>query len=1098
MRRILSLFTMLMLCGLLASAQTRVVTGKVTDNSGAAVPFASIKIKGTRVGTNADGNGAYNIKVKDGDVLEISATGFKAVDIPVGTMTFVNTSIEKVGNQLTEVVISGAFGIKRNARTSASNVQKVGSEQLNTIRQTSLNNALAGKVAGAQVRSQSAAALGRETIVRLRGENSANGIGGGALYVVDGTIVTSANDINVDDIEDVTVLQGPSAAALFGSEGSNGAIVITTKRAGKGQKNVGIEINSGVQFDKVYILPEYQNEFGGGIGTFNGGGGTGNMKKFTYVPGFHPAGWAALDGKYYPDYAEDESWGPRMVGQEYIPWYAWYPGTEYSFKTAKLTPQPNNVREYFNTGQTLINNINLSKSGDNFNIRFSYTNQDIKGIIPTSFLKKNTYNVNASVDLDPHFTVSANITYLNQKTNSESDDGYSNNTTGSFNNWFHRDIDMSILKAFADYKTPEGIMATWNHPNPDAWDPANPVAFYGAYYWISPYAWQKSIYNENRKDRLFGDVALTYKVNSDLRFKLTYRKQQLNSNTENKQYNALQNSIAGETAGFNYWEQLSQGGGTRPAPWGGYGLSYLNTNRQNIEFLTSYSKKVKDFAINANAGFDFLKTESRQYAANTLGGLILPDVFTLSNSKNQVAEANTIARYGRRAVFVRADVGYKNYLFLEGSFRKDFASGEGLEGRNGINSKSVGLSFVFSDLVKKQLPFLSYGKIRASAGQVLNLLGAYSTTNLYAVNAQQWNGNLLSSELNTLIDPLLHGSANTEKEVGIELRFLNSRLGVSATYWDRTNKDYPTTIAIYPGSGYTGLRTNAGEVRKNGIELQAFFNPIKTRNLDWNITATWGRTLKNDIISISSDTNSKRTVIESGQAGTSAYLVNENGYEWGQLRGIGFKRINGQPVVGSDGLFVEVPEVNFGSTLPMYTGGVQNSFTVFKNFQINVNIDYAVGGKFFSVSELYGYGTGLLAGTAVLNDKGNSIRDNVADGGGVHVTGVDENGKPVSYYVNARDYFQQFSYGAGIAEPYVHDLTFVKLRELSLGYRVPVNKLKIGRFLQNATFSIVARNPWLIYTAAPGFDTSELSTNSGEDGQLPGTRSIGINLKLGF
>lgn len=1093
MRRFLSLFSMLMLCGVLAFAQSRVVSGKVTDKDGNTVPFASVKIKGSKTGVQADANGTYTIKVKDGDILEITATGFKAVEVPVGTGSFVTAQMEKTSGTMQEVVVTSAFGIKRNVRSSASNIQNVNSEQLNTIRQTNLNNALAGKVAGAQVRSQSSAALGRETAVRLRGENGLRTGGSGALYVVDGTIVTSSGDINVDDIEDVSVLQGPAAAAIFGSEGQNGAIIINTKKGKKSKNAIGIEINSGVQFENVYVLPEYQNSYGGGNGTYNDGDGTLNMKKFKYIPGFHPAGWAALDGKYYPDYQEDESWGPKMVGQEYIPWYAWYPGTEYSYKTAKLTPQPNNVRDFFNTGVSLINNVNFSKAGDNYNFRASYTNLDTKGIIPTSFLKKSTFNINASVDLNSKLTFGANITYVNQRTNAENDDGYSNNTTGSFNNWFHRDLDMKIIKEFAGFKTPEGILATWNHANPESWDPSNPVKFYGAYYWFSPYSWQQSIYNENRKDRLFGDVSLTYKATNDLKFKFTYRKQQLNSNTEVKQYNILQNSIAGNSAGFNYWETNAG----RPAPWGGYGLSYLLTNRQNYEFLTTYNKKIKDFTVNANAGADILVTEGRQYAANTMGGLSEPDVFTLSNSKNQVSEANTITFYKRRALFVRGDIGYKNYLFLEGSFRKDFASGEGLKGRDGVDTKSAGLSFVFSDLIKDQLPFLSYGKIRASTGQVLNLLGAYANSSLYTPNAQAWNGNFLGNELNTLIDPSIHGSANTEKELGIELRFLKNRIGLSATYWDRTNKDFPTTVNIYGGTGYTGLATNSGEVKKTGIDIQAFFNPIKTKNFDWTINATWGRLLKNRIVSISPGIT-RTTAIESGQAGTSAYVVSEVGQDWGQLRGIGFKMLNGQKVIGADGLYIDEPEVNFGSTLPKYTGGVQNSMVVFKNFMVNVNIDYSYGGKFYSMSEAYGTGTGLMATTAVLNDKGNPIRDPVADGGGVHVTGVDETGKPVSMYVEARQYFQQFTYGKGIATPNVHDLTFVKLRELSVGYKIPVNKLKIGRFLQSATFSIVARNPWLIYTAAKGFDPSEMSNLGGEDGQLPGTRGIGVNLKLGF
>ena len=1090
MRRFLSLFTMFMLCGVLAFAQTRVVSGRVTDKEGNAVPYASVKVKGTDKGINADAAGVYSIKVKEGDVLVISATNFKAIEVTVGSQSSIATNLEKTGT-LGEVVVTttSAVGIKRNARSNASNVQSITSDQLNTIRQSDVNNALAGKVAGAQVRSQSAAALGRETVVRLRGENGI-GIGGGALYVVDGTIVPSSNDINTDDVEDLTVLQGPAAAALFGPAGSNGAIVINTKKAKKGSKTLGIEINSTINFDKVYILPDYQNSYAGGNGLYNSSDGITGMKKFVWQSNM-PIGWKALNGKYYPDYEEDESWGPRMVGQEYIPWYAWYPGTEYSYKTAKLTPQPNNARDFFNTGVTKLNNVNFSKAGDNYSFRASYTNLDQTGLIPLSYLKKSTFTVNGSIDLSPKLTLATNITYINQKSNAENDDGYANTTTGSFNQWFHRDIDMSILKAFSNYKTPDGVLATWNHGDPERWNPATPNTFYGSRYWFSPYAWQNNISNFVNRDRLFGDVSLNYRVNNDLSFKFTYRKQQLTTSSEVKQYNNLQNSIIDNAAGFNYWESIA----SRPAPWGGYGISYSYSNRQNFEFLSSYTKKInKDFSLNANAGVDILKTEARAFNANTMGGLLIPDVFTLSNSKNTINYANTISRSADRALFVRGDVSFRKYLYAEASLRKDFSSTENYGFI--ITTKSAGLSFVFSDLVKNDFPFLSYGKLRASTGQISNTLGIYQNSSVYSVNAQQWNGNFLMTEVDKVIDPKLHGAVNNEKEAGIELRFLKNRIGISGTYWDRTNKDFPFNVSIYGGSGYSSLATNAGEVKKTGVDVQAFFVPIRTKNLDWMLTATWGRLLTNEVVSIAPGIT--RIVTESGQAGTSAYLVSEVGQPWGQIRGIGFKRINGQPVIGADGLYEAAPEVNFGSSLPDFTGGVQNSFTIFKNFLVNINIDYSVGGKFFSLSEFYGYSTGLYAATAGLNDKGNPIRDKVADGGGVHVTGVNELGEPVSKYVEARDYYRQFPNGAGIAEPYIRDLTFVKLRELSVGYKIPVKDLRIGKYINSATFSIVARNPWLIYRKSSSFDPSEMSTNTGEDGQLPGTRGIGVNLKLGF
>ncbi len=1103
MRRFLSLFTVLMLSGVLAFAQSRVVSGKVTDNTGKPVPFASVSLKGGKTGVTTDVNGEYSIRVNKDDVLVISQLNYDAVEVPVGAMNNVSTTLELKANTIKEVIVTSAFQTRRTLRSQSSNVQNVASEQLNTIRQSNVNNALAGKVAGIQVRSQSYGKLGVDNVVRLRGENGIAGVGGGALYVVDGTIIASANDINTDDIEDVTVLQGPAAAALFGPQGVNGAIVINTKKAKRGQRGsgLGIEINSGVQFDKVYIMPNYQNSYAGGVGAVsdpNSQPGP-DMVQFHYIPGYHPAGWAALDGKYYPDYQEDESWGPRMVGQEYIPWYAWYPGTERSFKTAKLTPQPNNARDFFNTGVTKMNNVSFSKGAEGYNFRVSYTNLDQKGIIPTSYLKRNTLNTSLSVDLTSKWTVAANINYVNQKSNAENDDTYANNTSGSLNQWFHRDIDMNILREFANVKTPQGILATWNHGNPSLYNPANPNLFYRSYYWFNPYGWQNNIYNYNNRDRVFGDVSLTYKVNNDLNIKFTYRKNQLTTNSETRQYKALETSVAGNTlAGFGYWETIAN----RAATWQGYAFGNSYANTQNYELLGSYRKKIKDFVINANGGIVITKSNQDVFNWNSVGGLIVADEFQIPNSKSQPAERRTQTNSKGRGLFIRADLGWRNLFFVEGTFRKDYLSTEA-PGFS-INTKSIGASFVFSDLINKNAPtFLSYGKIRASYGQILTSLTAYQNSVTYDPTTYPilWPGGIrLVTEPDRFLTDL-HGTNNAEKEIGLDLRFIKNRIGLSATYWDRTNKDFPYNATTYPGIGFTSASVNAGEVKKKGIDLQLTLNILKMKNVEWTLNATWGRLLDNKVVSIYKDIQ-RTLAISNGQAGQAAYVVNEVGQQWGQLVGYGFLRdsVTHQPILDGNGIYVKDPNlVHFGNVLPDYTGGFQNTLTLFKNFVINVNIDYSHGGKFFSLSKYYGFGTGLYEETATLNDKGNPIRDEVADGGGVHVFGIDETtGKPVDYYVKARDYFQQFSYGDNIAEPYIEDLTFVKLRELSLGYRIPVERLGIGKYLNSATVSIIARNPWLIYSKAKGFDPSEISTNYGEDGQLPGTRSLGINVKLGF
>jgi hypothetical protein len=227
------------------------------------------------------------------------------------------------------------------------------------------------------------------------------------------------------------------------------------------------------------------------------------------------------------------------------------------------------------------------------------------------------------------------------------------------------------------------------------------------------------------------------------------------------------------------------------------------------------------------------------------------------------------------------------------------------------------------------------------------------------------------------------------------------------------------------------------------------------------------------------------------------YTVNEVGQPWGMMFGGGIKRLNGQPVLTSTGLFTRQADTKFGSVLPDYTGGFQNTFTIMKNFTLNVNIDYSWGGKFFSLSDFWGSFSGLTARTAGLNDRGIPIRDDVANGGGVHATGVDNTGKPVDYYVDAQTYYHQFR-GANIGEASIYDLSFVKMRELSVGYKIPVAKLGIGKYINSATFSVISSNPWLIYAKTKDFDPSEISNVQGEDGQYPGTRSMGVNLKIGF
>lgn len=1072
MRKIASLFTMLMLLSALAFGQNRTITGTVTDETGAPVVGASVIIKGTRTGVATDNTGTFRIQAKTGDVLVITG-GIDAIEVTVGSESTLTVSAKRTVIAGTEVVVTSAYGMKRTLRNATVNAQVVTGDQLNTIRQTNLNSALAGKVSGLQVRSQSAAKLGNAGTgnIRLRGESGFGG-GGDPIYVVDGTILPNINDVNNDDIEDITVLQGPAASAIFGPQGARGAIVVTLKKAKKGAKGYGVDLNLGVNVDKVYILPNYQNSYAGG--------NTADMFKYTWQPG-HPELWKKLDGKYYHDYSDDASWGPRMVGQEYIPWYAWYDGHRYAGQTATLQPQPDNARDYYNTGISFNNSVAFSKATDNVSFRVGFNNVEAQGLIPTTTMKKNVFNLAGSIEVTSKLTASINFNYATQMLNGEFNDDYSNQTTGSFNQWFHRNLDMKIMKELKDLRTPNGIWASWNHNNPTVYNPANTKPFYAGNYWYNFYKWFDLVKLVSNTDRYFGDITLAYQLHKNWRLRGTYRKQQNLLWSEDKYATDLV-------------ESGTQTTGNCPECLGYYGTNSSNSNRTNMEAQLTFNRKYNKFNVNASLGTDIFRQFQRGNSANTNNGLSVPNLFSIANSKNPPSVGNARNDFRYSAVFVTGAFGYDNFLNLDLTIRQDWMS-DLPPAKSYIVSKSAGISFIFSQLLKQD--WLSFGKLRASVGEIPTGIGAYAYPGFsYAPNQFQWNSNILMGTPDVLVDPNIRGSVTRQMEIGIDLEFFKRRLGLSATYWDGDDKDFPTLVAMNGASGFTNLLTNAGLITKKGMNFKLMGRPVWNSNVKWEINTNWGILSENKVVELSPGVD-KTPGIQGNWGTVGPYMIHQVGKDWGQLYGNGMKRINGQPVLDANGAYVNDPAVSFGSVLPKHTFGAQTTVE-YKRFILSANADGQIGGKFFSLSNMWGSYSGLTARTATVNDKGNPIRDAVADGGGVHVFGVDNTGRPVDYYVEAQDYFHNI-YNTRAFDPYVYDLTFVKLREVSLGYSLPIDKWGFTKkWARQAVLSVTSRNLILIYAKTDDFDPSEISNLSGEAGNLPGTRGFGVNLKLGF
>ena len=605
-------------------------------------------------------------------------------------------------------------------------------------------------------------------------------------------------------------------------------------------------------------------------------------------------------------------------------------------------------------------------------------------------------------------------------------------------------------------------------------------------YWYNFYKWFDLVKPVSQNDRYFGDITLNYQIHKNWRFRATYRKQHNNAWSETKYSSDLA-------------ESGTQTTGNCPECLGFYATSTSNSNRTNMEAQLYFNRKYKKFNVNASLGTDIFRQLQKGNSANTNNGLSVPNLYSISNSKNTPSIGNTRTDFRYSALFLTGSIGYDNYLNLDFTVRQDWMSDLPFD-RPFIVSKSAGLSFIFSQVLK--LDFLNFGKLRASVGEIPSGIGTFAYPGFnYAPNQFQWNNNILMGTPDQLVDPNITGSVTRQMEVGMDLEFLKRRMGASVTYWTGDDRDFPTAVTVNGASGYTSLLTNAGLITKRGWNFRLMGRPVWNKVVKWELNANWGILAENLVKELAPGID-KTAGIQGNWGLTGPYMLHQVGKTWGQLYGNGMKMEGGQPVIDASGLYINDPARSYGSVLPKHTFGLQTTLE-YKRFILSANADGQIGGKFFSLSNMWGSYSGLTARTAVLNDKGNPIRDAVADGGGIKVSGVKLNTatnkyEPYETYVEAQNYFHGL-YDRRAFDPYVYDLTFVKLREVSLGYTLPIEKWGFTRkWAQRAVLSFTARNPLLIYATTEDFDPSEISNLSGEAGNMPGTRGWGVNLSLKF
>jgi TonB-linked SusC/RagA family outer membrane protein len=1082
MKRFVFVLSLLLFVGFnLVQGQGVQVTGKVTSSDdGAALPGVSVVVRGTTIGAVTDFDGNYSITVPESaTTLMFSFVGMVTQEIEIGGQTVIDVVLETSTTRLDEVVVT-ALGISRDKKSLGYAQQEVTSEDVNITSNTNIKDALAGKVAGVQIVGQAGSKLGDAGRIRIRGAVSMTS-DGDPLYVVDGIPVSNPNVIDMENVKSISVLKGPNATALYGQRAEYGVILVTSKDATGG--GVSVEINSTTTFDKVSYLPNYQNLYGGGydgdaewdVMDFDAG----NYRGQPYAPEFE-----VFDGQrsIWSGYA-DESWGPRFDGEPYVAWYNIWPDSPYYGELATWEAQPDNIKDFYDTGVTLKNTVAVSGGNEDFNARVSYTNLNQTGIIPESYLKRNVISANVRYHASKRLTVQANMSWNNSEVQGDFDDGYSNQTTGSFNSWFNRNLEMDKMRELVDLQTTSGYHASWNY-----WGFQLGTRFgseKGAF-WYNPYFWLKHYKDYDNNNNFIGKINLTYKITDHWEISADAM---TNANKFNRYYEfpfALGNNAEPEL--YNGWAN------------GGFGNYDRNTVENNFAGMLKYSNQFGEFDLQAFVGGNIRMNSYYRFSAemdieDINQGLVIPDVFTYSNAILPVTPGTHKWNKEVRSVYASASIGWKRMLYLDITGRNDWSSALPAE-NNSYFYPSVGGSFIFSELIGSSI--LSFGKVRAGWAQVGNDVAALRINPTYPLSGSPYFGLPQMYTNATAVDPNISPALNTSIEAGFDVSFLENRLGLSFTYFNETREDEIIAVDMSTATGYTGYLTNAGSATRDGIEITLNATPVRMQNVVWDIAINYGSS--NSVINeLPGDLESMAAPGGNDDWGF-VYVTHELGNKWGQLRGRDIATDdNGNYIVNSTGTYAYETGQYLGSILPDFTGGILNSLTLFNLVNLTASIDFQKGGTFYSLSEMWGNYSGLLEETAAMNDRGSNVRDDPADGGGVHVVGVTETGESFDDYIDAYTYFSQFQSNT-IPSPFIHDASFVKLRELGVSVNLPQSLLG-DTFIKGVSVGFVGRNLWLIAVSKDnihGWDPSELSRSYGENAQLPGTRSYGFNVKLTF
>ena len=1052
------LFYVLIWCctGLAGYAQSRLVTGTVVSAEEGPLPGVNVVLKGTTIGTTTDAKGKYALSVPNNEaIITYSSIGFTTGEEKVGNRSVLDITMVSDVRALSEVVVT-AFGVKKEVKSLGYGVQEIKGQQLTEARATNVVNGLSGKVAGLRVSSNGGPGSG--STIQIRGASSVSG-NNQPLVVIDGVPIQQTFDkqfgsglaeINPDNIQEMTVLKGPNAAALYGSRAANGVILVTTK-TGAGTKGIGVEINTNTTFERPWVKPNFQNTYGGGNGyrTWYTDGWSGSITDPLEISQYRAAYGpnAPLSGTE----GTDESWGAPMDGRLVRQWWT---GKD----VAPLTPQPNNYDEYWATGKTFTNNIALSGGNDKGNFRLSLGRLDQQGIMYYNDFHRNNFKFNSGYNFTPKLNVTLSAEYIKSGSKNR---GY---TEGQQFIWSHRHVSWAQLR---DYESYQNISINRVVPGkPADTDPPN----WQHTFFTNPFFTQQRLPYGNDKDRLVGNIALNYKILPSLSLLLR-------SGTDvwtDTRINILN------------FERV-RNGNTTP---GSYSEEVLRRQESNSDFIFTFNKNItSDFSLNAQAGGI---SRSNYYKRNFLrvGQLVVDGVYNAGNANpSQNTAESAIEKSQVNSAFGSMELGWRNALFLNGTARNDWSSTLPAEARSYFYP-SVSVSAVLTELFNVQSSVLSFAKVRASWAQVGNDADPYQLLQTFRANGS-WNGSVPEFYENKKISNSgLKPEITTGTELGLDLRFLKGRIGLDVTYYDQLSRNQILGVEISKASGYDSRILNAGKIANKGLEVVLTGSPVRLNGFTWETTLNFSRN-RNKVLELAEGLTTY--VLYSRQGLNSEARV---GQAYGTLYGIGFEHApDGQIIYGANGYPVvsSTPRV-LGNIQPKWTGGWQNTFS-YKGIVLGVLVDVRSGGSLFDEGTGTGRWTGQYAETAIGREEG------IIGKGVVNVGSAEQ----PNYVPNTTIVPANALYGYNNPRRYheaaIFDASYVKLREVTLGYQIPaalLNRIKV----RSAKISLVGRNVLMLFKNTPHIDPEADRYGSNSQGfaygELPSSRSMGVNLNLSF